>query len=82
VESAVPGHGRHILFGCWTPLLVILGLYAVVRESEGSSNGLIFAAGLALGATAGFKLVNSVYAIALFLTFASVSAGPASPGES
>ncbi|MDR3719248.1 MAG: glycosyltransferase family 87 protein [Bryobacteraceae bacterium] len=52
----------------WTPLLVIVGLYAVVRDRETPSTWLVFAAGLALGLTAGFKLVNSVYAIALLLT--------------
>jgi hypothetical protein len=52
----------------WTPLLVIVGLYAVVRDLETPSAWLVFAAGLALGLTAGFKLVNSVYAIALLLT--------------
>lgn len=51
----------------WTPLLVILALYAVVCEHDAPSRRLIFAAGLALGLAAGCKLVNSVYAIALLL---------------
>ena len=52
----------------WTPLFVMLGLYAVVSESDSPSRRLVFAAGLALGLTVGFKLVNSVYVIGLLLT--------------
>jgi hypothetical protein len=52
----------------WTPLLVVLALLAVLRDAESPSWRLVAAAGLALGAAAGFKFVNAVFALALFFT--------------
>jgi len=60
----------------WTPLLVLLGLLAVLRDAEKSSWRLVVAAGLALGAAAGFTLVNGVYAIALLLTLCTTFRRP------
>ena len=60
----------------WTPLLVLFGLLAVLRDAEKSSWRLIVAAGLALGAAAGFTLVNGVYAIALLLTLCTTFRRP------
>ncbi|MGD0580160.1 MAG: carbohydrate binding domain-containing protein [Bryobacteraceae bacterium] len=52
----------------WTPLLVMLGLLAVLRDAESPSWRLVLAAGVALGLAMGFKLVNGVFALALLLT--------------
>ena len=60
----------------WTPLLVMLALLALLRDAESPSWRLVFAAGLALGAAAGFKLVNGVFALALLLTIGTTFRRP------
>ena len=60
----------------WAPLLVMLGLLAVLRDAESPSWRLILAAGLALGFATGVKVVYGVYAFALFLTLCTTFARP------
>jgi hypothetical protein len=60
----------------WTPLLVLLGLLAVLRDARSPSRWLLFAAGVALGAATGFKLVNGVFALALLLTIGATFRRP------
>ena len=60
----------------WTPLLVLFGLLAVLRDAESPSWRLVFAAGVALGLAVGFKLVNGIYALALLLTLCTTFRRP------